>query len=374
MNKSVNIVGAGIIGLAFARAFSLKGYQVNVFERSEKVIGSSIRNFGMVWPIGQHKNGMLSRANRTAEIWQEICEEAHIWYKKTGSLQLLCSPIEITMGQEFYDAEKDARPELEFYTLSQVQSLVPFVNKQHVRGALFSPTELIVESREALRLLPEFLTSKYQINFHFNTTIIDCYNNTLTTSAGQKHQADLTIIASGYETQLLFPNVFELAPITISSLNMLRSYPISDHIPALCAGLSFLHYPSYEVCDSWKEYQSYCENEFPLQVQNGVHLLISQNAHGQLTIGDSHHYGNHHDPFQSNDIDQIILDYMNRLINPINFNVAERWTGQYLKLTNGKSEWFEEIQPNTYIANGTGGAGMTLGWGMAEEWVEKIIH
>jgi glycine/D-amino acid oxidase-like deaminating enzyme len=65
---------------------------------------------------------------------------------------------------------------------------------------------------------------------------------------------------------------------------------------------------------------------------------------------------------------------MNRLINPINFNVAERWTGQYLKLTNGKSEWFEEIQPNTYIANGTGGAGMTLGWGMAEEWVEKIIH
>jgi glycine/D-amino acid oxidase-like deaminating enzyme len=120
------------------------------------------------------------------------------------------------------------------------------------------------------------------------------------------------------------------------------------------------------------EYKTYCENEFPLQLQNGVHLLVSQNPNGQLTIGDSHHYGMHHDPFQSDTVDQSILDYMQRVIQPIHFGIAQRWTGQYLKLTNGKSEWFEEIQPGVYIANGPGGAGMTLGWGMAEECVESI--
>lgn len=372
MTKSVNIIGSGILGMAFARAFAIKGYTVNVFERSEKPTGSSIRNFGMVWPIGQHKNGLLSRAMRTREVWKEVCEDAKIWYKETGSLQLLCNPIEISMGQEFYDEEKNARPNLEFYTLSQVQSIVPFINKQFVRGALFSPTEIIVEARSAIREIPEYLKRKYNVNFHFNTTIIQCEGNSITCNYGTKYQADITILASGYETQLLFPDIFNAAPITISSLNMLRSHPISDTIPALCAGLSFLHYPSYEVCKSMDEYKTYCENEFPLQLQNGVHLLVSQNPNGQLTIGDSHHYGMHHDPFQSDTVDQSILDYMQRVIQPIHFGIAQRWTGQYLKLTNGKSEWFEEIQPGVYIANGPGGAGMTLGWGMAEECVDAI--
>ena len=372
MTKSVNIIGSGILGMAFARAFAIKGYTVNVFERSEKPTGSSIRNFGMVWPIGQHKNGLLSRAMRTRKVWKEVCEDAKIWYKETGSLQLLCNPIEISMGQEFYDEEKNARPNLEFYTLSQVQSIVPFINKQFVRGALFSPTEIIVEARSAIREIPEYLKRKYNVNFHFNTTIIQCEGNSITCNYGTKYQADITILASGYETQLLFPDIFNAAPITISSLNMLRSHPISDTIPALCAGLSFLHYPSYEVCKSMDEYKTYCENEFPLQLQNGVHLLVSQNPNGQLTIGDSHHYGMHHDPFQSDTVDQSILDYMQRVIQPIHFGIAQRWTGQYLKLTNGKSEWFEEIQPGVYIANGPGGAGMTLGWGMAEECVESI--
>ncbi len=372
MTKSVNIIGSGILGMAFARAFAIKGYTVNVFERSEKPTGSSIRNFGMVWPIGQHKNGLLSRAIRTREVWKEVCEDAKIWYKETGSLQLLCNPIEISMGQEFYDEEKKARPNLEFYTLSQVQSIVPFINKQFVRGALFSPTEIIVEARSAIREIPEYLKRKYNVNFHFNTTIIQCEGNSISCNYGTKYQADITILASGYETQLLFPDIFNAAPITISSLNMLRSHPISDTIPALCAGLSFLHYPSYEVCKSMDEYKTYCENEFPLQLQNGVHLLVSQNPNGQLTIGDSHHYGMHHDPFQSDTVDQSILDYMQRVIQPIHFGIAQRWTGQYLKLTNGKSEWFEEIQPGVYIANGPGGAGMTLGWGMAEECVDSI--
>ncbi len=373
MTKSVNIIGSGIIGLAFARAFAKKGYVVNVFERNEKASGSSIRNFGMVWPIGQHKDGLLNRAMRTREIWKEVGDEAKIWYKETGSLQLLCNPIEISMGQEFFDAEKDARPNLEFYTLSQVQSKVPFINKQHVRGALFSPTEIIVEARSAIREIPDYLQSKFQANFHFNTTIKECHGNTITTNFGKQFSADFTIIASGYETQLLFPEIFAAAPITISSLNMLRSHPISDTVPALCAGLSFLHYPSYEVCKSMEEYRTYCQSEFPLQIQNGVHLLVSQNPNGQLTIGDSHHYGMHHDPFQSDTVDQSILDYMDRIIQPIHFGIAQRWTGQYLKLTNGKSEWFEEIAPGTYIANGPGGAGMTLGWGMAEEFVQQIV-
>jgi phytoene dehydrogenase-like protein len=44
--KSAIIVGAGIVGLAHARALCLRGYQVQVFER-HPAAGASIRNFGL---------------------------------------------------------------------------------------------------------------------------------------------------------------------------------------------------------------------------------------------------------------------------------------------------------------------------------------
>ena len=41
-------------------------------------------------------------------------------------------------------------------------------------------------------------------------------------------------------------------------------------------------------------------------------------------------------------------------------------------MTNGESEWIQEVENGVFIFNGPGGAGMTLGWGMANEIIPKI--
>ena len=42
----------------------------------------------------------------------------------------------------------------------------------------------------------------------------------------------------------------------------------------------------------------------------GVHVMVSQNGRSELTIGDSHEYGEVHDPFDKQEINQLILDYL----------------------------------------------------------------
>ena len=72
-------------------------------------------------------------------------------------------------------------------------------------------------------------------------------------------------------------------------------------------------------------------------------------------------------------VDDLILAYLNDVLEIPDLRIAQRWTGQYLKLKNGESDWLQEIEPNVWIANGPGGAGMTLCFGMAEDTINQLI-
>ena len=372
IQKKAIVVGSGILGMAAAKSLSELNYQVTVFERSLKAEGSSIRNFGMVWPIGQHSNKYLERALQSRDTWTNICKNAGIWHHSSGSLQLFTNKIELEMANEFYDAEIHHRSNLKILTAEKCLEMAPNLNQKNVIGGLFSSTEVIVESREAIRVIPTYLAAKYNIEFNFGKTIVESTTGKVKTSDGETYLADIIVICSGYETNLLYPSIFETAPITISQLNMLRSAPIAHQIPAICAGLSYLHYDSYSTLSQKNEYQNFCLEKYPNQVKNGIHLLVSQNHELALTIGDSHEYGNQLDPLQSQDIDQFILDYYAEIMNKNDIQIAQRGMGKYLKMTNGESEWIQEVENGVFIFNGPGGAGMTLGWGMAHEIIPKI--
>src|SRR5215467_9951308 len=94
------VVGAGIMVLAHAYAAARRGYRVVVFERGRRATGASIRNFGMLWPIGQSPE-MLAIALRSREIWLEILDQAKLPYRPNGSLHVVYREDEAAVAEEF---------------------------------------------------------------------------------------------------------------------------------------------------------------------------------------------------------------------------------------------------------------------------------
>src|SRR5215475_562123 len=97
------IVGAGILGLAHAYTAARRGLRVVVFERAHRAAGASVRNFGLLWPIGQPHGEMYQLALRSREIWLDVLSRAQLPSWPTGSLHLAYRQDEEEVAREFAD-------------------------------------------------------------------------------------------------------------------------------------------------------------------------------------------------------------------------------------------------------------------------------
>ena len=104
----IAIVGAGIVGLAHAYMALRKGYRVVLFEREQFAVGASVRNFGLLWPIGQEPGIGLERALRSRTHWQEVAKEAGCWLNNNGSLHVVYHEDEWEVLQQFVELYKDS--------------------------------------------------------------------------------------------------------------------------------------------------------------------------------------------------------------------------------------------------------------------------
>ena len=105
---------------------------------------------------------------------------------------------------------------------------------------------------------------------------------------------------------------------------------------------------------------------------SGIHVMVSQNHTGHLTIGDSHEYGLSPDPFDRHHINDLILKYLDQFASLKNPRLVETWNGVYGKFTNDQTELFFSPEPGVHILNGVGGNGMTMSFGLAEELIDTI--
>jgi FAD dependent oxidoreductase TIGR03364 len=365
---SAIVIGAGIVGLATARALAIRGYQVTVFERNERAVGASIRNFGMVWPIGQPTGPLYERAMLSRSIWKQTCQEAGIWHDEVGSLHLAYQEDELEVMEQYADLNKGLR-DCALLNPQQALEKSPAINPVGLKGALWSGSEMIVEARVAIGKIAQYLAEQYQVDFHWNTAISKTSQSKVT-SGNQSWQADEIFVCSGSEFETLYPELFAACGITKCKLQMLRlaSPPGDWRIgPALCGSLSMIHYPGFQSATALPLLRKRYEEEYADYLKWGIHVMVAQNHTGELTVGDSHEYGLVHDPFDKDFINQMILKYLRSFTNLKELQVIQTWNGIYPKMTSGQTELVMEAEPGVTIINGLGGNGMTLSFGLCEQ-------
>jgi FAD dependent oxidoreductase TIGR03364 len=364
------VVGAGIVGLAHAYHLARRGMRVIVFERYRRARGASVRNFGMIWPIGQPPGALYRLARRSRELWLEVLTASGLWHRQCGSLHLAYHEDEAQVLREFVaDTDGQDLPG-ELWTPRQIAARFPAVVQTNLRAGLWSPLELAVDPRQVIAELPAWLARTNGVEFAFGTPVLGHDLPRVITPDGERLVRRL-VICTGTDFRELAPTAFADCGLTPVKLQMMRSQPFGERFQVgthLAAGLTLRHYASFANCPTLPALARRLDAELPEYGRYGIHVLVSQNESGELTIGDSHEYGDAIEPFDNPRIDELILAYLKTFLAVPDLTIAARWHGVYLKHPTD-AYVVARLTPHMRAVTGVGGAGMTLSFGLAEQVV-----
>jgi FAD dependent oxidoreductase TIGR03364 len=372
-SKSAIVIGSGIVGLAIARSLALEGFQVTVLDKTPTPIGASIRNFGMIWPIGQPEGESYLLAMESLRVWKQLSQEAKLWHSQAGSLHIATHSVE-SDAMQFLASHYEKSRQTIWLNKNELIHKSPAAHPRASLGALYSPWEMIVEARDALCQLPIFFNEKYGIAFETNHTIREVEGHTVR-SHTREWQADIIITCSGIDFETLYPEIYASAPLTRCKLQMMRlaSQPDYWHMgPPICGGLSLLHYKGFDIGSIRTSLTAYFKAHYPDYLEWGIHVMACQNELHEITVGDTHEYGMHPSPFDLHHLNMMILRYLRQFSTFPSYQMNQYWHGIYAKHTEGKAYFIHRAAPNQWIVNGLGGAGMTLSFGLAEQFISSV--
>lgn len=368
----VVIVGAGIAGLSLAWHLHRAGQSVCVLERSVRAEGASVRNFGMVWPVGQPNAEIEALALRSRELWQIAAAEAGFWHRASGSLHLAYEDEEMAVLREFAADSADRLPRT-LLSPEQAHARCPAIRRDGLKGALLSETEHAVDPREVVHRLASSLASA-GVTIRFGATVTRIRSGQVTLAGGETVRGSAVVICAG---PALFEHLGVQAQATgidLCHLQMLRLTPkpkrqeIGIH---LCAGLTLDHYKNFRDCPSLPSVRKLHAQKWPDQVAHGIHILVAEHGDGSLTVGDSHTYGRAHPVYGEQAVDELILTAMDEFLPRENYTVHQRWIGTYPTHPT-LPFWQSQVDDGVWALN-LFGTGMTLSFGVTERLKSEIL-
>lgn len=363
------VIGGGIAGLALSLALVRKGHKVTLFEANGGAYQASVRNFGLIWPSGQKIGPMRQMALHSRELWIKAAREASFSINPNGSLYLAQTDTECDIINWYVQNNQEEDNPARILSPSEAQNLSPAVKPDHLKQALYYPSDACVQPVNACRQIEKYLSQHDMVDIQYFTKVLMVDGNRLIT-AREVYRADRIFVASGHFFKEWYPQLFETSKSRICKLHMMRTTEQPDGWalgPNLCGGLTLLHYPSFAEAPDIQNLHKEALDKWPDQMKHGIHVLIAQHHDGKITLGDSHHYESDVSPFDEEAVFNAIMEYTGHISQIPNLKLESRWQGVYAK-SGDSLPIVERIDDYTTFVGALGGAGMTLSMGLAD-WV-----
>ncbi len=367
----VAIIGAGMAGLAHALEAAKRGLKVVVFERYPQAVGSSVRNFGMIFPFGV-PHELREIALRGRAIWLEVAQQAGFWVKEAGAILLAHSPHAWAVFNEFQEGALQAGYDTDVLDAPTLLARYPYLNSHDLHGGLWTRQELTVDPREAIATLPAFLAEHYGVVFHYSTPVthIDLPN---VTANGKTWQVGHVVVCSGTEFELLYPDDFKRSGLFRTKLQMMRTVaqPHDFTLEQMMVGtLSAVHYPTFTHCAGLPALRAELAERYQPLIERGIHVMAVQNGRGEIVLGDSHDNAWFPDPFNDPETNRMILAYLQSMLSLPTYQMAQEWEGIYSK--HPERVIYLHTPAERVRMLSVGGLGMTLSFGQATETLNDL--
>ena len=365
----VAVAGAGILGLAHAYRSGPTRPGASSFARAGRRLSGS---FGP-----QLRHDLADRtatgrpasisACRSRELWLEVQRDAGLWHDLRAARCI--SPITTTRRRFSTNSFAANGADRGCWLLDgdDIANRWPGVRHDGLRIGMFSPGETNVDPRVVVARLAAFLANRYGVEFRWGCPVLGCESGRLVTHSGRHPGEPANLRLHRRRLPDAVSRRLRTSWPDRCKLQMMRSEPIAAGLvgPMLAAGLTLLHYPAFAACPSLAAVRERYERTAAETLRFGIHVMASRTGAGELTLGDSHEYGDAIDVFDKPRIDELILERLRVFLDVPGLAIASRWHGTYVKHPT-QPFFLHDPLPHVTAVTGVGGSGMTLSFGLAE--------
>jgi L-2-hydroxyglutarate oxidase LhgO len=201
------VIGAGVVGLAVARALALTGREVVVLEACNAIgtqtsaRNSEVIHAGIYYPFGSLKASLCVRGK---QLLYDYCQNRKLPHKRCGKLIVATTPSQVNQLKSIHDhAFANGVHDLVSLTENQARVMEPAL---HCLAALHSPSTGILDSHAfMLSLLGDFENAGGILALNSSVDRAECAGNYIEVVAndGTRIRANTVVNSAGLQAPML---------------------------------------------------------------------------------------------------------------------------------------------------------------------------